>query len=403
MRSTIIITTLIFLTACGGNKEEKTIEKSIRPVRYAQIGMSSDADVHTFSGTAQASEVTNLSFRVSGNIKGLKVKLGDRVRRGQLIATIDPADLNIQVEQAIAQGKGSEAQLKTSETQIKSAETQVKTSETQLITTRSNYERVEQLYENNSVPLSEYEQARANYETAKSQYEAALASKDAALAGLEASQTQVTTAEKQVQTARNQVNYTRLTAPFSGVITAVNVEANELVSAGNPIAVLSAEKEPEVNVGVPEIFISKIKKNQKVNLDFSVLPDRTFGGAVEEVAYAAGAAPTYPVIVRIKNPSKEIRPGMAANVHFDFSEKTSTPQEMLVAPVASVGEGTDGNFVFVLQKDGNNYRAKKQKVTIGKLMDKGFEIQSGLTSGNLVATAGLNSLLDGMEVKLSDK
>ena len=262
-----------------------------------------------------------------------------------------------------------------------------------MITTLATYNRIEKLYENNSVPLSEYEQARANYQTAKSQHEAALASYDAA-------KTQVTSTQKQTQSARNQVNYTRLTAPFSGVITAVQVEANELVGSGTPIAILSSENKPEVNVGIPENFISKIKKGQKASISFSVLPEQVFEGIVEEVSYAAGSSPTYPAILEIKKPSKEIRPGMAATVNFDFSK--GDEKNYLVCPVKAVGEDEKGNFAFVLTKGGEHYTVQRRSVIVGALLPGGFEIKEGLKDGELVATAGLRSLLDGMGVKLME-
>lgn len=364
---------LMFL-ACGQQKTEE-IAETIRPVRYGKVIRSGGKNVFSYSGVAQSNKETNLSFRVAGTIIALNIKLGDRVRKGQLIATIDPSDYSIQADQAEASKKGAEASLKSSETQ--------------LIIAKSNYERIEKLYENNSVPLSEYEQAKSNYETAQSQFEA--------------SKTQVTSAVKQKQSAQNQVSYTRLSAPFSGVITAVNVEANELVNSGTPIAVLSAEANPEVNVGVPENIIAEIQKGQEVNIHFSVLPDQNFDGRVEEVGYAAGSSPTYPAIVRILNPSPAIRPGMAATVTFYLGGDKNNDANFLVCPVQGVGEDPNGNFAFVLnQADGGNYSVKKQPIQIGALLPKGFEVKGGLKEGDMVATAGLKSLLDGMKVRLME-
>ena len=367
-----IFTFALSLTAC--NQEKQTaVQETLRPVRYKELALSGGKATHTFSGAAQSSEETSLSFKVAGTIRSILVKLGDRVQKGQLIATIDPSDFNIQVEQAAAQQKGAEAQ--------------VKSAETKLLTARSIYLRVEKLYENNSVPLSEYEQAKSNYEAAQASYDAAL--------------TQVTTSAKQVQSARNQVDYTRLAAPFSGVITAVNIEANELVGSGTPVAVISSETQPEVNVGVPEMFIAQVKKGQTVRINFSVLPGKPFTGVIEEVAYAAGASPTYPVIVRIQNPSAAIRPGMAATVTFNLDGNLEQGPQRLVAPVKAVGEDTEGHFVFVLQgPDGQSYTARKRRVEIGELLPNGFEVREGLQEGELVATAGLKSLLDNMKVKL---
>ena len=388
MHKAILIFFSILMTFSCSKKEQEKGE-IIRPIKYGKIIKSTGNDAYTFSGTAKANNETNLSFRVSGTLRTVQVKLGDRVRKGQLLATIDPTDFNISFDQAVAKKKGAEASLISAETQIKSAESQ-------LITTKSNYKRVENLYENNSVPVSEYEQAKASYEAAFSQF-------NAAKAQYEAARTEVTASEKQKESAKNQVNYTRLEAPFDGIITQVDVEENETIPSGNPVAVISTEAKPQVNLGVPEIFINKIFKGQEVKIQFSVLSGKSFKGIVDEVSFAAGSSPTYPVNVRIIKPSDEIRPGMAANVTFDFGLAKSKTTERIISPIKAVGEGNDGNFVFVLEAlDDGNYLVKKRNIKIGDLLSTGFEVKEGLKEGELVATAGLKSLLDGMKVKLID-
>lgn len=366
----LILLVSTMLSACGGEETTSTMEPDTRPVRYQTIAYSNASGQHTYSGVAQADQLSKLSFRVGGTVRTLAVKLGDRVRRGQLIATLDPVDYSIQAEQATASEKGTEANLQSAETQ--------------LINARSNYLRIEKLYENNSVPLSDFEQAKSAYESAQASFEAA--------------QTQVTSARKQSQSARNQVNYTRLTAPFNGIITAVMVEVNELVGSGTPIAEISSESKPEVNIGIPENFISRIKKGQKVDILFSVLPGQVFEGTVSEVSYAAGNSPTYPAIIRIDNPNADIRPGMAATV--TFREETGGTAH-LVCPVKALAKDTESTFVFVLNKQSDDsYIAKRQAVEVGELLPDGFTVKTGLKEGQLVATAGLKSILDGMTVRL---
>lgn len=360
---------LFLLTACGG-EETTVVEPTFRPVRYQTINYSQNAGEHTYSGVAQAAQLSRLSFRVGGTIRSVDVKLGDRVRKGQLIATIDPADYSIQAEQSNASAKGAEANLQAAETQ--------------LINARSSYLRIEKLYENNSVPLSDFEQAKSGYESAQASYDAA--------------QTQVTSALKQFQSARNQVSYTRLIAPFDGVITLVNAEVNELVGSGGAVAELSSEAKPEVNIGVPENYIANIKKGEKVDIRFSVLPDEVFLGTVSEVSYAAGSSPTYPAIISIDNPSQAIRPGMAATVTF---RKQTAGEAHLICPVKALGKDTESTFVYVLEKETEDtYVTRRKTVEVGELLSNGFVIKTGLQEGDIVATAGLKSLLEGMQVRL---
>lgn len=384
MRILILLFSLLFLFAC----EEKTAEtvKKIRPIKYSTIESATGQEVHTFSGVAKAQNETNLSFKVGGTLSSVNVKLGDRVRKGQLIATIDASDYNIQTDQAISQKEGSVAN-------VQSAEANAEAAEVQLISAQATYDRVAQLYENNSVALSEYQQAKAGLDAAQAQY-------DAANSQVSAATTQVSAADQQVKAAGNQVSYTRLLSPMDGVVTAVQVEANEIVGSGSVIATVSSIGRPEVEVGVPEIFINRIKQGQKVNISLSSYPEQVFQGVVEQVAYASGNSPTYPVVVEIDKSVEEIRPGMAANVSFMFAKNTASGTK-LVVPVEAVGKDNQGNFVFVLQpKNEGIYVAEKKNITIGVLLSEGFELEQGLKQGDLVATAGLSSLMNGLEVKL---
>jgi len=296
------------------------------------------------------------------------------VKRGQLIASIDPSDLQVQSSQSTAQYESYEAQLKSAEAS--------------LIAARSAYDRTLKLYESNSVSLSDFEQARSQYESAQAQ--------------VEASKSQLDATGAQVRSANNQVSYTRLKAPFSGVITMVDVEKNQAVNPGQPVVVLSTEQDPEVRVNLPENRIGAIRKGKKVEIGFSALPGQAYAGTVTEVAFAAGSAPSYPVMVRIEKAGELVRPGMAANVRFN-SEDSDKGKSMLLTPVASVSQGPEGKFVFLLAPgNGGNFTVNKKPVTIGELHENGFEVTAGLQAGDKVATAGIKSLLDGMEVRLME-
>ncbi|MEO1714364.1 MAG: efflux RND transporter periplasmic adaptor subunit, partial [Bacteroidota bacterium] len=316
MRHIALLFMVFAFVACEEEVTETT--KKIRPIKYAKVESSAGVESHTFSGVAKSQNETNLSFKVGGTLSSVNVKLGDRVKRGQVIATIDAADYNIQTNQAISQKEGSVAN--------------AKAAETQLISAKATYDRVSKLYENNSVSLSEYQQAKAGLDAAQAQYDAA--------------NTQIAASDQQLQAAGNQVNYTRLVSPMNGVITSVQVEANEVVNAGYPVAIISSLGRPEVEVGVPEVFINKIKKGQKVNITLPSSPGQEFHGVVDQVAYAAGNAPTYPVIVEIDKSIEQIRPGMAANVSFLFPKAGSKAEATMVVPVEAVGKDQGGNYVY---------------------------------------------------------
>ena len=135
---------IVLLTNCG---TEEVVSETIRPVRYAEVINVASGEGRTFSDVAQSSKETKLSFKGGGKINNLSVKIGDRVGQGQLIATLEAVDYDIQLEQAKAQQTSALAQEKSAATQIKSAEAN-------LIATRSAYDRIQKLYETNSISLS---------------------------------------------------------------------------------------------------------------------------------------------------------------------------------------------------------------------------------------------------------
>lgn len=353
----LLLSLPLLLVACGG--DDPAGPPPVRPVRFHQVAASDVQGTISFSGVTQAGQEAKLAFKVGGLVQQVAVQDGQRVRRGQLIAAISAEDYALQVEQA---------------------QVQVKQAETGLNVARSTYQRVERLYESNSVSLSEFEQAKGNYEASLAQLDAA---------------------RKQEQAAQNQLSYTRLTAPFDGVISGLNVAAGELVGAGNPIGALSSEAQPEVQVGVPDRYVGQLRPGLPVEIRLSALPGKVFRGEVTELAYGQSQATTYPVRAKFVAPGEAIRPGLSAEVRFLMGDQS---QASLLIPAKAVGEDAQGrHFVYRLAGSGDTLHVRQQFVGLGELLPGGFVLDSGLQAGDRIATAGLGSLLEGMAVRLLEE
>lgn len=351
----MIITSVAF--SCSSTEEAK--EEVIRPVMYEKVVLGGGVQQRTFSGTAISGTETRMSFKVSGNVQSLRVRDGEEVSKNQLLVTLDNSDFQLQYEQADASVKNADA-----------VEKQAK----------SNYERIRSLYENGSTSLSDFENAKANYESAKANE---------------------SSAKKARKLAKAQLDYCRLYAPIEGKISALSVEVNENVSAGQTVMVLSAEGDLEVNLGLPESYITNVNVQDGVEVTFSALPGETFQGVVSEVSFSINSqTATYPVVVKLVGDSKSIRPGMAASVTFSINTSKPGQPDLLKVPAQAVGEDEVGNFVFTLEADGEYYAVKRRAVSVGQLTTNGFEIIDGLDEGELIATAGLQTLLEGMKVRL---
>lgn len=384
MKYILIIFSILLFPMCTKSKEEKEVR--IRPVKHITLYKTGITEEHTFSGVAKSKEEANLSFKVAGTVDQIHVKVGDVIRRGQQIASLESIDYQVSLQQAEAQEQAAQASEQSSETQIKSAEAN-------FISSKSAYQRITKLYENNSVSLSEFEQTKAAYEAAKAQFEAAQSQ-------FEAAQFNTTASVGQKQSAKNQVSYTQLIAPFNGVISQQHKEENELVGSGTAIVTLSSLGKPEVLAGVPEILISKVVKGMVTKVTFTTIPDRVFKAEVIEVGYSPGSGSTYPVTVDLLNTDAAIRPGMPANVTFSF-ELSGELANRIIVPTASIGEDPNGKYVYKLEKSADNRATvKRHEVEIGKMRNEGFEVISGLKDGDVIAAAGLNILLDGDVVRM---
>ena len=370
-----IFTCLSLLAAAGcGSKEDASEQKvPVRPVRYIVLEPETQAMNQSFSGTAKSGKKAVLSFKVSGTIESIPVKVGERVSSGSMLARLDETDILIEVE--------------SSKSGVKASQADAKAAQTSVYTTSSNYERIQKLYENDNVSLSEFEQARGDYETAQ--------------ASLEAARSRIATEKSKLSAARNQLMYTRLNAPFDGIVNSIPVEENEEITPGSPVLTLNSLGSLEVQVDVSDLHIAKIRTGMPCTVTFASLEKTKFEGTVTEVSYGSTDAPTYPVTVDIQSGDTRLRPGMAAQVRFDFGE--SAEKTGLYIPSDGVGEEQGKNFVFVIQKKENNTGTiKKQEIEIGELTEKGFLVKTGLTKGQLVATSGLQLLTDKMAVKLLD-
>ena len=353
---TVFCTILIF--SCGGEQPEK--REIIRPVRYQQVFPAGGEQSRILSGVSKAGTESRLSFRVGGIVEAVHVKVGEKVNKGMEIASVDNSDAQLNYEKALETLRKVEIQKDNA---------------------RSNLDRVKELYENNNVSLSEYEAAKDKYASANSA---------------------LNTEKRNADLKKRELGYYALHAPMDGIISEVAIEKNEQVSPGQAVITITSEDDIEVSVGMPEGFISRVGTGEKVSVKFSSLPDKIFDGRISEVSFAAGSQSSiYPVIVTVEHPTGDIRPGMTADVTFNFSARNRASAERLIVPVGAVGEDIDGNFVFTLTKKENDLAVThKQKVIVGELSHEGFEIIEGLQSGAIVVTAGVESLIDGITVRL---
>lgn len=351
---------MVFMVLTGCGSEEAPKEPVLRPVKYQSVSRADAANQRSFSGVAKAANEVNLSFRSGGIITEINVKKGQTVKKGTLIARLDNVEANLAYEKSISS--------------LNSAESAMNTAKAEL-------ERVKSLYEKRSVSLSDYEAAKNSYQNALAQFESAKRNKS-------------------IQ--KTQVNYGYIYAPNDGVIADTDGEVNENVPAGHRFAILNAGTTMKIEVGLPESVINLAELGMKAEVTCSALEGQVFSGVVSSITpIVAENAATYPVDVEIVGDAEAIKTGMAASVSFEFGKVDSSRSQAIIIPIKAVGEDGTGNYVFLIESEnGETGKVTRKHVELGELTSVGFEVKSGLTEGQLIATAGLQTLLEGQEVRL---
>ncbi len=358
-----IIAVLVFATLLSACKDKVVKEKSevIRPVRYELVRKMNAQKVLTFNGVAEAGDKIELSFRSGGILTRLNVKRGQKVKKGDLLARLDNVQANLAYDQSVSALSAAQSAMNTS---------------------KSNLQRSKALYEKGSQSLSDYENAKNSFQGALDQFESA---------------------KRDKELKKSQISYGYIYAPKNGVVADKNGSINEYITSGQVVVVLNAGTDMQVNVGIPGSIINEVKLGMQTGLMFSSLESKNFEGIVIEISPMVNVnAATFPVKIEITDPTKEIRSGMIVDVIFTFGDRDTTKVSPLIIPVISVGEDGNGNFVFVIeQSDSSNVGiAKKHTIELGEITNLGFIVKTGLKEGDKIATAGLQSLLDGQKVKL---
>lgn len=298
-----------------------------------------------FAGMATADDAVNLAFKISGQIMSVDVSKGDYVRKGELLARLDPRDVELQ----------------------KAAD------RSQFERAKSQYERMQRLLDHEAVSQQEYESARAQYVQAQSAYE----------------------------NSKDLLSETNLRAPFGGVIERTYVDTYQRVQSGQTILRLVNPMSTTVEFTMPEksmplLFDSTIR----FSVTFDNIPNRQFVARLDTYAKTSSDASGFPVSLKIERDEAEryrISPGMTCQVMMHTQGKGAR-QSTLVVPLSAIyAPASGGEYVWRVTSDG---RVKLSPVTLGEVYGRDMvSITSGLAAGAEIVTAGVYKLRDGDSVK----
>lgn len=299
-----------------------------------------------FAGMATADDAVNLAFKISGQVASVDVSKGDYVNKGEMLAQLDPRDVELQVAADKAQYERAESQ----------------------------FERMRRLLSHEAVSQQEFEAAQTAYVQARSTYE----------------------------NSKDLLAETKLRAPFAGVIERTYVDTYQRITSGQTILRLVNPVSTTVEFTMPERSMALLSDSlTRFFVTFDNYPNTLFSARLDTYAKTASDASGFPVSLKLNREQSapyKISPGMTCQITIRSADSTSSEVAIPLTAVYAPAQG--GTYVWVVE-DG---RVRQQRIVLGDIFGRDMvSVQQGLTQGEVVVTAGVYRLQDGERVKIINR
>lgn len=369
----------------------------------------------TASGEIVADRYADIGSMVMGRIVELRVKEGDQVTAGQVLARLDPVQARSQAEAAQAQVNALGAERDAARQQLAAARADVAAAAARAAEAQANRQRIEQLFAERLVSAADRDAGVAAAEAAEAQVQAAEAAQARADDAVRSAERRIAQARAQATGASDLLDKTEITAPIDGLVSRLQVREGEMVvigiqnQPGTTLMTISDLSTVNAEIKVAEADVLRLALGQTAEVTLEALPGRRFQGRVIEIGTSAlpttgagtsatAAAREFRVVVRLESTDVGLRPGLTC----DAEVLTDVRKDALVVPLQSVvlrpdaAGGADRTGVFVVQ-DG---RARFTPVTTGIIGGLDIEVE-GAAEGATIVTGPfqvLRTLEDGAAV-----
>lgn len=340
---------LILLAGCGRKAPEA---EAAVPVIALPVKAVDGAVAGRFPGEVHARYEAPLSFRVGGQLTARYVDPGERVKQGQALAQLDPAD---------------------TARQLASAKAALDSAEHRLVFATQQRDRDDAQFKQNLISQLQWQQTQDNYV-------AALAGRDQA--------------KQQYELAQNQSHYTTLVADHDGVITSRQAEVGQVLAAGQQVFGFAQSGEREIYVDVSESRMGSITVGQAASVSLPALPGRTFAAHVREIAPAADAqSRTYLVKLTVDRADASLQLGMTADVALDGVKSAGNA---ITIPATALFHQGEHPAVWVVSP--GDSKLDLRPVTVSRYGERDVLVSDGLKAGERVVMQGVHAVSAGEKV-----
>jgi multidrug efflux system membrane fusion protein len=344
------LTLVVALAALAGCEHAAEAPPVVRPAVFEHPEPYGAGDLDVFPGSVRARVEADLGFRVPGKISARKADLGATVKAGQILATLDPEDSQLNVEAARTAVAAAEADANLAHSELK---------------------RNQDLLAKGFVSQSVVD-AREN--------------------AVKLTDARLDEARARLALVKNQSGYTQLKADRDGVITAVLAEAGQVVAAGQPVFRVAAQGAREVVINVPEGQVERVAHADDLALSLWAQPKKRYHGRVREVSPQADPATrTHEVRITLTDADAAVKLGMTASV---FVNAKSTG-DVFKLPLSAVGDAKQPPAVWRVEND----KVKRVPIEVVRYIEDAVVVRGALSPDDKIVAAGVHLLVEGQSVR----
>ncbi len=345
-----VLASALFITGCNDKNVEKEVVEIVRPAKLFTVEDPSKQSIRNFPAEVEANAESKLAFRVNGQVIDFPIKPGSMVKKGDVLAKLDPKDFELQLDDR-----------------------------------KARYDLAKSKFNQAKLLLARKLGSQSTFDEAKANLGVALSS---------------------LNVAKSNVEYTLLHAPFTGNVSKTFIEKFDHIQVNQAILSLQTRDLIDLSIQVPENIVSRaiVGSTHQPTVVFDSFPNKEYLATIKEYDTQADSSTlTYKVVFSLPSP-KEFNafPGMSANIRIDLSKITTIATAKYMLPISAVfsdeNEPLNANKKYIWKVNPSTMTVNRAEVEVGELKSTGIEVLSGVTTGDQVVAAGSHFLKENMKI-----
>ncbi|NMM62594.1 efflux RND transporter periplasmic adaptor subunit [Clostridium sp. P21] len=399
----LILVVIGCVSILGKNKKAEG-KQDVKNVKVEKVAVGSISTELEYASKLNPTEEVTVLPKAGGKVASVNVDIGDKVTAGQVLFTLDAAQLQAQLQSQQAALAASNANLaKTSDSglqqQITAAEQSLQKSQIAYNDAQNNYDKMQKLYASGAIAKQDVDNAKVKYDNCSADLKAAqdnlnLIVQKSGPQSTQAAAAQVAQSQAGVNAAQIQLNDASITSPINGVVSAKDVKVGQIAGGQSGSVTIIDSSSFTAEISVPDKVIGKIQIGQSVQVSVSALENKKVTGVIDKISPNSSSKDnSYTVKVKISNSTGELKAGMFAKVSLPSEKKDN----ILTVPNEALKIENNVNYLYLA----DNGKVKKLSVDVGISDEKVTEVTGNIKAGADVIVEGQNLLSNGDKINIA--